>query len=75
LQEGVADGADIAQPELLHEPALQSQDGVLNASLGGRRVRANDVDVERAERAAECVYPSPAFASFAFTRNTERLSL
>jgi hypothetical protein len=42
---------DAAQPELLHEPVLQRLVHVLDAALRLRRVRADDVDVELAERA------------------------
>ena len=54
-QEGVAGlhGADAGEPQLLHQAVLQGLVGALDAALGLAGVGADDLDVERLQRATE----------------------
>jgi hypothetical protein len=55
------DVADLAQPQLLHQPVLQCQVSTLHAALGRRSICADDVDIQASEGSAELCDASPSF--------------
>ena len=50
---GCFDRGDVCEAKLLHESVLKRQMGTLHATLGLRRVGADDVDVEFRQRTPE----------------------